>query len=105
MLHYLVVWSETLVPEQSLGHVKELLDEFEARLVQNYKKHANAKRTLTPASLTNSLPATIAVRGRKRSLKRGRLAISKSQETGVESGHLNKKRKSTTILRLITSRA
>jgi len=32
VLHYLVDWSPTLVPEHSLGHAQELVDEFEARL-------------------------------------------------------------------------
>ena len=32
VLHYLVDWSPTLVPEHSLGHAKELVDEFEGRL-------------------------------------------------------------------------
>jgi hypothetical protein len=32
MLHYLVEWSPTLVPQRLLGHVEELMDEFEARL-------------------------------------------------------------------------
>lgn len=33
VLHYLVDWSATLVPEYSLGHAKELVEEFEARLL------------------------------------------------------------------------
>jgi hypothetical protein len=32
VLHYLVEWCPTLEPEHSLGHAKELVDEFEARL-------------------------------------------------------------------------
>jgi hypothetical protein len=32
VLHYLVEWSATLVPGHLLGHAKELVDEFEARL-------------------------------------------------------------------------
>jgi len=32
VLHYRVVWAETLEPEYSLGHAKELLDKFEAQL-------------------------------------------------------------------------
>jgi len=32
VLHYLVEWSPTLAPEHLLGHAKELVDEFEARL-------------------------------------------------------------------------
>jgi hypothetical protein len=31
-LYYLVEWCLTLVPEHLLGHAKELIDEFEARL-------------------------------------------------------------------------
>ena len=32
MLHYLVDWHPTLMPEPSLGNAKELVDKFEARL-------------------------------------------------------------------------
>jgi hypothetical protein len=32
VLHYLVDWYPTLLPEHSLGHAKELVDKFEARL-------------------------------------------------------------------------
>jgi hypothetical protein len=32
VLHYLVEWSPTLEPVHLLGHAKELVDEFEARL-------------------------------------------------------------------------
>jgi hypothetical protein len=32
VLHYFVEWSATLVPGYLLGHTKELVDEFEARL-------------------------------------------------------------------------
>jgi hypothetical protein len=32
ILHYLVEWCPTLEPEHSLGHAKELVDEFKARL-------------------------------------------------------------------------
>jgi hypothetical protein len=32
VLHYRVKWASTLEPEHSLGHAKELMDEFEARL-------------------------------------------------------------------------
>jgi hypothetical protein len=32
VLHYLVEWCPTLEPEHSLGHAKELVDKFEARL-------------------------------------------------------------------------
>jgi hypothetical protein len=32
VLHYLVDWHPTLLPEHSLGHAKELVDKFEARL-------------------------------------------------------------------------
>jgi hypothetical protein len=32
VLHYLVEWCPTLEPEHSLGHAKELVDEFEAQL-------------------------------------------------------------------------
>jgi hypothetical protein len=33
VLHYLVEWYPTLEPEHSLGHAKELVDEFEAQLL------------------------------------------------------------------------
>jgi hypothetical protein len=33
VLHYLVEWCPTLEPEHSLGHAKELVDEFEAQLL------------------------------------------------------------------------
>jgi hypothetical protein len=32
VLYYLVEWCPTLVPKHLLGHAKELMDEFEARL-------------------------------------------------------------------------
>jgi hypothetical protein len=32
VLHYMVDWHPTLIPEESLGHAKELVDKFEARL-------------------------------------------------------------------------
>jgi hypothetical protein len=32
VLHYMVEWCPTLLPEHSLGHAKELVDEFEGRL-------------------------------------------------------------------------
>jgi hypothetical protein len=49
VLHYLVDWSPTLVPEHSLGHAKELVDEFEARLlalreVKNGQRGPGSKR-------------------------------------------------------------
>ena len=39
VLHYLVKWCPTLEPQHSLGHVKELMDEFEAQL----RAHRGAK--------------------------------------------------------------
>ncbi|KAH6667669.1 hypothetical protein B0J14DRAFT_169312 [Halenospora varia] len=49
VLHYWVAWCETLEPEPSLGHAKELVDEFEARLlakreVKNGPKKPGLKR-------------------------------------------------------------
>jgi hypothetical protein len=32
VLHYLVEWCPTLVPKHLLGHARELMDKFEARL-------------------------------------------------------------------------
>lgn len=34
VLHYLVEWCPTLEPEHSLGHAKEIVDEFEAQLLE-----------------------------------------------------------------------
>ncbi|KAH6661857.1 hypothetical protein B0J14DRAFT_663139 [Halenospora varia] len=49
VLHYWVAWCETLEPEHSLGHAKELVDKFEARLlakreVKNGQKKPGLKR-------------------------------------------------------------
>jgi hypothetical protein len=48
-LHYLVDWSPTLVRENALGHAKELVDEFEARVlakreIKNRQKGPGLKR-------------------------------------------------------------
>jgi len=59
VLHYLVNWSPTLEPEHSLGHAKELVDKFEARLRakrgdKNKRGRLGLKRAVTEADESSS---------------------------------------------------
>jgi hypothetical protein len=59
VVHYLVEWCPTLVPENSLGNAKELVDEFEARVrakreVKNRRGRLGMKRAVTEVDESSS---------------------------------------------------
>lgn len=69
MLHYIVEWCPTLLPKHSLGHAKELVDEFEGRLRALRKDKERRDREVTMEGNASGVQQMKRPRGRPQKQK------------------------------------